>query len=149
MQFAPQSGGLSVLRTVNPANAHAENDRDTAARSVARPPERAISFQHVKEFIQQHLGDPDLSPKTIAATHHISIRTLHRLFAGHGLTVATWIRASRLEHCRRDLIEPSPHIQPINVIGRRWGFTTASHFTRAFRAAYGITPTECQQGRHR
>ena len=46
-------------------------------------------------FIQQHPGDPGLSPAEIAAAHHISLRLLHKLFQEQGETVAGWIRARR------------------------------------------------------
>ena len=105
----------------------------------------AVLFRQIQAFIQQHLADPDLCPETIAATHHISIRTLHRLFGEHDLTIAAWIRARRLEHCRRDLTDPLLRVQPIHAIARRWGFTNPPHFTRAFRATYGVTPTDYQQ----
>ena len=115
------------------------------------PPQanRTVLFQQTQAFIHQHLGDPDLSPETIATAHHISIRTLHRLFGAHNLTVAAWIRARRLDRCRHDLTDPLRRGQPIHAIARRWGFTNASHFTRAFRATYGITPTDYQQQHNR
>ena len=33
---------------------------------------------------------------------------------------------------------------PIHAIAARWGFPRASDFTRAFRAAYGLSPKECR-----
>ena len=38
----------------------------------------------VQAFIQQHLGDPELSPAAVAAAHHISLRSLHQLFHDEG-----------------------------------------------------------------
>ncbi|MEU5391505.1 helix-turn-helix domain-containing protein [Streptomyces tibetensis] len=32
----------------------------------------------------------------------------------------------------------------VAAVARRWGFTSPSHFSRAFRAAYGTTPREWQ-----
>ena len=34
----------------------------------------------IQGFIQQHLGDPQLSPAGVAAHHHMSLRSLHQLF---------------------------------------------------------------------
>ncbi|MES4904222.1 MULTISPECIES: helix-turn-helix domain-containing protein [unclassified Streptomyces] len=98
----------------------------------------------VRAFIQQHLHDPELTPRAIAAVHHISLSHLHRLFRDQGLTVSTWIRAERLERCRRDLADPALLGVPIRVIALRWGFVHVEHFTRAFRRAYGMTPGECR-----
>jgi AraC-like DNA-binding protein len=30
----------------------------------------------------------------------------------------------------------------VNRIAARWGLTSAAHFSRAFRAAYGVSPLE-------
>jgi AraC-like DNA-binding protein len=96
----------------------------------------------VQGFIQQHLGDPDLSPAAIAAAHHMSLRSLHQLFHEEGLTVAGWIRRRRLECCRRDLSDPALAARPVAAIAARWGFSSASDFSRAFRAGHGVPPAE-------
>ncbi|WP_351233822.1 helix-turn-helix domain-containing protein [Streptomyces sp. NPDC002133] len=99
----------------------------------------------IHAFIQQHLGEPDLSPGTIAAAHNISLCSLHRLFRDQGQTVAGWIRARRLERCRRVLADPLMHSTPVRAVAARWGFTDPAHFSRAFRAAYGHSPKDYRQ----
>jgi AraC-like DNA-binding protein len=94
----------------------------------------------VQAFIQQHLGDPRLSPAAIAAAHHISLRALHQLFHDEGLTVAGWIRHQRLERCRRDLSDPALALRPVAAIAARWGFSSASDFTRASTPCTGFPP---------
>jgi AraC-like DNA-binding protein len=108
------------------------------------PPEsrQRTLLLRIQAFIQQHLGDPQLSPGTIAAAHHISIRYLHRLFQDHGHTVSAWIRRQRLERCRRDLSDPALHQTPIHKLATRWGFTQPAAFSRTFHAAYGLPPRE-------
>lgn len=96
----------------------------------------------VQGFIQQHLADPWLSPGTIAAAHHISLRALHQLFRDAGLTVAGSIRQRRLECCRRDLADPALTSRSVAAIAARWGYSSASDFSRTFRAAHGLSPTE-------
>ncbi|KAB2340001.1 helix-turn-helix domain-containing protein [Actinomadura rudentiformis] len=103
---------------------------------------RHALLAQIHAFIDRHLSDPELSPQTIAAAHHISPRSLHRLFQAQDTTVTGRIRARRLERCKRDLSDPQLAGQPINVIAARWGFTHAAHFTRAFRSTYGLTPNE-------
>jgi AraC-like DNA-binding protein len=96
----------------------------------------------VQAFIQQHLGDPSLSPAMIATAHHVSLRSLHQLFHDEGLTVAGWIRRRRLERCRQDLCDPALASRPVAAIAARWGFSSAGDFSRAFRAVHGLPPAE-------
>lgn len=103
--------------------------------------QRALLLR-IHAFIEQRLTDPVLSPGAIAAAHHISIRHLHRLFETQGTTVADWIRHRRLDRCRRDLLDSAQLTRPVGAIGTRWGFTDPAHFSRVFRAAYGLPPSE-------
>ncbi|MEU8959543.1 helix-turn-helix domain-containing protein [Streptomyces sp. NPDC048518] len=108
------------------------------------PPEsrRRTLLLRVQSHIRRHLRDPALNPESIAAAHHISTRYLHRLFQEQGLTVSSWIRQLRLERCRRALAHPALASVPVGAIAARWGFTQPAVFTRAFRAAYGVTPSD-------
>ena len=96
----------------------------------------------IQAFIQQHLGDPGLSPAVIAAAHHVSLRSLHQLFHDEGLTVAGWVRQRRLEFCRQDLADPRLADRPVAAIAARWGFSSAGDFSRVFRAVHGLPPAE-------
>ncbi|QTI90473.1 AraC family transcriptional regulator [Streptomyces sp. AgN23] len=96
----------------------------------------------IRAFIQQHLHDPHLTPRAIAAAHHISTSYLHRLFQNEEETVAAWIRRQRLERARHHLADPAQRTTPIHAIAARCGFPRASDFTRAFRSAYGIPPKD-------
>ncbi|WP_189959365.1 helix-turn-helix domain-containing protein [Streptomyces alanosinicus] len=108
------------------------------------PPEtrqRALAL-HIQAFIREHLHDPHLTPSAIAAEHHISTSYLHRLFQDEDATVAAWIRRLRLEAARRDLTDPALRTIPIHAIAARWGYPRAAEFSRAYRAAYGTTPSD-------
>jgi AraC-like DNA-binding protein len=96
----------------------------------------------IEAFIQQNLRDPRLAPEVVAAAHHISVSYLHRLFQERGISVAASIRRRRLEHCRADLVDPALAAVPVHTIAARWGFPDATHFSRAFRREYAMTPLE-------
>ncbi|MBM4794127.1 helix-turn-helix domain-containing protein [Streptomyces sioyaensis] len=96
----------------------------------------------IRAFIRQNLHDPELTPRSIAAAHHISPSHLHRLFQDGDATVAAEIRRQRLEGARRDLTDPARHRTPVHAIAARWGYHRATDFSRAYRAAYGIAPKE-------
>lgn len=110
-----------------------------AAPSPSR--EGTEMLKAIEEWIEARLPDPSLCPAAIAAAHHISVRQLYRVFQPTGTTVARYVRTRRLENCRRELADPVHGAQPIAVIANRWGLPDAAAFSRAFRTAYGQTPT--------
>ncbi|MEE6258015.1 AraC-like ligand-binding domain-containing protein [Plantactinospora sonchi] len=91
-------------------------------------------------FIERNLHDPDLGPTAVADAHHISLRTLQRIFRSEATTVAELIRIKRLDRCARDLTDPLLRDRPIYAIAARWGFPNKAHFSRAFRARYDMSP---------
>jgi AraC-like DNA-binding protein len=96
----------------------------------------------VRAFIERRLDDPDLDVATIAGVHNISVRYLQKLFEGQDQTVTGWIRAQRLEHCRRDLANPAFAEEPVTSIAARWGLLDPPHFSRLFKSAYGLAPRD-------
>ncbi|WP_225859191.1 helix-turn-helix domain-containing protein [Streptomyces albicerus] len=102
------------------------------------------TLSRIRTFVELHLTDPDLSPESIALAHHISVRYLHKLFQSEGTTVSQWVRSRRLDACRRELGRAPRRRLTVAAVAHRWGFTSASHFSRAFRDAYGMSPSEWQ-----
>jgi AraC-like DNA-binding protein len=115
--------------------------RELGLDEAAGDPHRAL-MQRIRGHIDRHLASTDLGPASIAAAHFISTRHLHGLFQEQGTTVSTWIRTRRLEQCRRDLLDPMLGDRPVAAIAARWGFVDAAHFSRAFKTAYGVSPSE-------
>lgn len=111
-----------------------------AGQPAADPREHLV--QRVREHIDHHLREPALSPHTVAAAHHISVRYLHRLFEGEGITVGRLIQRRRLEECARELGRGGPSAPTVSAVAHRWGFANAAHFSRAFRTVYGVSPRE-------
>lgn len=101
-----------------------------------------VLLTHVHAFIEERLGDPGLTPGAIAAAHHISIRYLYKLFESQGESVAGWIRRRRLEKCRRALTDPASRDRPVSAIAAAQGLTNAAHFSRTFKAAFGLSPRD-------
>ncbi|MFJ9607952.1 helix-turn-helix domain-containing protein [Kitasatospora sp. NPDC101176] len=117
--------------------------QERRGRSAPPAPEAALAtLARIKDHILRHLGDRDLGPERIAAAHHVSVRYLHKLFRFEGVTVVRWIQRQRLDMCRRDLARPAAGRPTVAAVAGRWGFVSASHFSRAFRAAYGVSPSE-------
>lgn len=115
--------------------------RELGLDESSADPHRAL-VQRIRAHIDRNLASTDLGPASIAAAHFISTRHLHGLFQEQGMTVSTWIRTRRLEQCRRDLLDPMLADRPVAAIAARWGFVDAAHFSRAFKAAFSVSPSE-------
>jgi AraC-like DNA-binding protein len=109
-----------------------------------QPVSPALEAQ-ISAYIDSWLGDPELSVERIAAAHHISVRTLHRLFQQRGETVSTHIKNRRLDGCHADLLA-RPDLM-IGAICAKWGITDIAHFSRQYKARFGCTPTETREER--
>jgi AraC-like DNA-binding protein len=99
----------------------------------------------VRAFVRQGLTDPALTAEVIAAAHNVSVRRLYTLCAEAGLSLEQWIIDERLEAARTALVSPAGLHRTIAATARACGFADASHFTRRFRRAYGVTPREWQR----
>lgn len=94
------------------------------------------------EDIEAHLADDDLSPAATARRLGISVRLLHGLFAGRPESYAATVRRLRLAQAARDLRDPAlAHLRVIDVATEA-GFANVASFHRAFRRAFGRTPSE-------
>jgi len=98
----------------------------------------------IRDYAERNLADPALSPTTVASHFRCSTRYLHGLFAEGGESFMRWVLARRLARCRQALLAPDPRERNIADIAFRWGFQDLSHFGRAFKAAFGMTPRECR-----
>jgi AraC-like DNA-binding protein len=96
----------------------------------------------ILDFIEQGLGDPDLSPTMVARALNISPRHVHRLFAHDGNTVARYILRRRLEKVRAALVDPLLAGLSLTHISSEYGFRSLPHFSRLFREEFGIAPRE-------
>lgn len=96
----------------------------------------------IRQYIDRHLGDPDLSAELIAAAHLISVRYLHRLFEAGGVTVGRLIQRQRVERCAGELARRGRRSPSIAVVAARWGFRSPAHFSRAFKSVYGHPPQQ-------
>jgi len=96
----------------------------------------------IVNYIESHLGDPDLTPMRVAEACKITPRYLHHLFSQESETVARYILRRRLEECSRILTLSSHRTRTVTSIAFDFGFNSPTHFGRVFRARYGVTPRE-------
>lgn len=93
-----------------------------------------------RSYASGALADPDLSMVKIARRFGVSVRYVHKAFASEDTTLAAWVRGERLRHCAQDLANPSD-TRFVSTIAARWGFNDIPNFTKAFTAAFGISPS--------
>jgi AraC-like DNA-binding protein len=101
----------------------------------------------VRQFIEQNLRDPELSPAMIAAHLKLSSRYLRMIFAANNESISAYVLRRRLEECAARLIDPRWSGHSITEIAFSWGFNSAPHFTRSFRELFKQSPRDYRQGR--
>ncbi len=95
--------------------------------------------------IERRLDDPELSPASVAQAEGISERYLQKLFEGTGDSFSHYVRERRLQRTAADLASPGHAAQTVSEIAFRCGFNDAAHFSRMFRARFGLSPREFRQ----
>jgi len=101
-----------------------------------------LQLTAILAFCRQHLHEADLSPQQAADRLGISVRTLHWRFKHTGQTFGRWVREHRLDGCAGALRDPKQRALNISDIAYNWGFNDLSHFNKAFRARFNMTPRE-------
>lgn len=106
----------------------------------------ALAYR-AKSFIDARLHDNALNTEAVAAALGISPRYLQDIFHAEATTVNAWIWARRLDKARRDLADPLLAGDSISQIALGAGFSDFAHFSRRFRAAYGMSPRDYRLAR--
>jgi AraC-like DNA-binding protein len=118
-----------------------------AGTPEARPERSTALVQHrmrIRAYIEEHLHDTELTPRSIAEALHITRGYMHRLFSGDSESPARYILRRRLEECHRALADSMQVGRSVTTIAFEHGFNSLPHFCRVFRARYGVTPREHQ-----
>jgi AraC-like DNA-binding protein len=110
--------------------------RDAIARTAA-----AASLQAARRTIEANLHDPGLGPEFVGRQLGMSRAKLYRLFEPIG-GVGQYIQQRRMARAYQAITDPAQTRERVGEIAARCGFSNASVFSRAFRQAYGVSPTE-------
>jgi AraC family transcriptional activator of tynA and feaB len=108
--------------------------------------EPELQMEALFAFCRQQLHDADLSAQQAADHIGISVRTLHSRFRQIGQTFGRWLLEQRLQRCGAALRDPRQRPRNISTIAYGWGFNDLSHFNRAFRQRFDMTPGDWREG---
>jgi AraC-like DNA-binding protein len=89
--------------------------------------------------IREKMFEPLMGRDSVAKELGVSVRTLARSFARHGTTFDRSLWNCRLDAAYELLLSHRRGVS-ITEVALRYGFSDSSHFTRRFRARYGVTP---------
>ncbi len=103
---------------------------------------RAATLSRIRQHIARNLGAP-LTPETLAQTFGLSRSMLYRLFEPLG-GVAHYVQQQRLRSALQTLTSPAGRSLRVGEAAARLGFASEAHFSRAFRAAFGFTPSDAR-----
>jgi AraC family transcriptional regulator, positive regulator of tynA and feaB len=97
-------------------------------------------FERVRQTMQHLSHDQSLNAANLASELGISLRYLHAVFSQAGTTYGQELQACRLDSAARMLRDQRFRGTSINEIAYRAGYSEASHFSRRFKEAKGMTP---------
>lgn len=115
--------------------------------ALGAAPEQALDFavvNAVKDHIEANLTNHALSPESVASDLGLSRSRLYRLFQPMG-GVSAYIRNRRLRRSLQDLLVQGARSLRIGEIAWRYGFGSETHYSRAFRLRYGMSPGEARR----
>ncbi|SLN73733.1 HTH-type transcriptional regulator CdhR [Falsiruegeria litorea R37] len=112
----------------------------TAEQKVSLQSRNGMRNAHLTKAIQimqEQIADP-ISPTVIAELVGISTRQLERLFGKYlNASPKKYFMEMRLERARNLLIQTE---SSVTEVAFACGFESPGHFSRVYRAAYGVTP---------
>ncbi|WP_233836932.1 helix-turn-helix domain-containing protein [Paraburkholderia sp. ZP32-5] len=122
------------------------------AQDYSSPPAKSLKdddalFRRLRDCMYHESNRPQLSASEVAAELGVSLRSLHRCFARFNTTFGETLMRMRCIHAMRMLESPIFQRLTIAEIGRRAGFTDASHFARTLHARVGRTPSQIRRER--
>jgi AraC-like DNA-binding protein len=116
-----------------------------AREFVERRSLRTVRRAAILREIESSMGNPELDAQIVAARLGITARWLHVLLEDTGRTFSEHLVEQRLDRAAALLRNPQHGSSRIADIAFRVGFADLSHFNRAFRRKFGVTPTDLRE----
>lgn len=112
------------------------------AKEVPLPVSGVVLVQRAKAYVEANFSNVSLDPPQLAAAVGVSLRRLQQLFQDQGHHIYEWIWQRRLTATARCLNNSGYNHISIGTLAYSCGFASQAHFSRRFKAHFGMTPTE-------
>jgi len=101
-----------------------------------RPVKRTLDAMHAEPWQQFTAAD-------LAGIAGVGVRVLQESFRQHvGMSPLAYLRRLRLEGVHAELLRGDPWQMTVSEVAHRWGFTHLGRFAGAYRARYGVSPSQ-------
>ena len=138
---APQMRQLIVAQLCDLIAVTLGATRDAAAIAEGRGI-RVARLRTVKDDIEAHLTDGDLTPIVVASRQRISDSYVRKLFESEGTSFSEFVLTRRLVRANRMLTDRRWADRTIASIAFECGFGDLSYFNRTFKRLYGAPPSD-------
>ena len=138
---APQMRQLIVAQLCDLIAVTFGATRDAAAIAEGRGI-RVARLRAIKDDIETHLTDGDLTPVVVARRQRISDSYIRKLFEGEGTSFSEFVLVRRLVRANRMLTDRRWADRTIASIAFACGFGDLSYFNRTFKRLYGAPPSD-------
>ncbi|MFK0106042.1 AraC family transcriptional regulator [Streptomyces sp. NPDC091217] len=139
-QLSESAFDLACDRLLDLVCLAAEGGTDTAPAG-----QRATVEAAVRRYVRRHACDRDLDVAVIATALGWSVRYVQQVLQEAGTTARDLIRRERLNAARARLAGAGWASYSIAQIAHSCGFGSHASFTTAFRAEFGLTPSEARR----
>jgi AraC-like DNA-binding protein len=106
---------------------------------------RAARLNAIKRLVLERFGDPGFSVSEAALSQGVTPRTVQLLFEGEGTTFSQFLLGERLKAAYRSVSDARQASSSISTVALNAGFGDLSYFNRAFRRAFGETPSDVRR----
>jgi AraC-like DNA-binding protein len=107
----------------------------------------AARFDLMRAEVLANLSQRSLNIESVARKHGLSRRQAQRLFERAETTFTDFLLEQRLLLAHKLLLDTRNQHRKISDIAHSAGFSDLSYFNRAFRARFGVTPSESRGDR--
>jgi AraC-like DNA-binding protein len=101
-----------------------------------RPVKRTLDIMHAEPWRAFSVGE-------LAEIAGVGVRVLQESFRQHvGMSPMAYLRRLRLDGVHAELTRADPWRVSVSEVAYRWGFTHLGRFAGAYRARYGVSPSQ-------